>query len=67
MLLAGRTWDAAGAQVSGLLWAVSLTDGKRLWELPLAAPPVYDGLALGESGAFVSLQNGKLVRFNAGE
>ena len=39
------------------------TDGKRLAEFALDAPPVYDGLAVANEKVFVSLQNGMLVCF----
>ncbi len=41
--------------------AVSARDGERLSELPLAHPPVFDGLIAAGSRLYVSLRDGSLV------
>lgn len=65
MLLAADTVCAAGPTNSnqrdaGFLWLVSAAKGNVLSNYDLPAPPVYDGLAAGQSRLYVSLVNGKL-------
>ncbi len=44
-----------------MLWAVSAADGKKLAELKLDAPPVFDGMAAAGGRLYISLENGRLV------
>jgi hypothetical protein len=63
LVLAGRAWDAKQEKLTGFLWVVSPEDGKKIAELPLEAPPVYQGLAVAGQRVYVSLQNGATVCF----
>jgi outer membrane protein assembly factor BamB len=59
--------DAALAgQRGALLWAVSAGDGKRLAELKLDAPPVWDGMAAAGGRLYLATTDGK-VRCFAGK
>ncbi|NQT53305.1 PQQ-binding-like beta-propeller repeat protein [bacterium] len=48
-------------QTGAALWAVSLADGKKLGELKLDAPPVWDGLAAAGGRLYMSTLDGKVV------
>jgi outer membrane protein assembly factor BamB len=61
LVLAGRAWDPKENKVSGFLWVVGLENGKRVLELPLDAPPGYQGIAVTEGRIHVALQNGKVA------
>ncbi|MFC1497608.1 PQQ-binding-like beta-propeller repeat protein [Verrucomicrobiota bacterium] len=50
-----------GSAGKGLLQIMSLKDGKKVKEYELAAPPVFDGMAVAGVKLFVSLQNGSVV------
>jgi len=45
----------------GVLWAFSPETGEKLGEVPLDAPPVYDGLAAGDGRLFVATEDGRLT------
>jgi hypothetical protein len=54
--------DAAYEGKSGaLLMALSAADGKTLCQLDLPAPPVWDGMAVTESGLYMATVDGKVV------
>jgi hypothetical protein len=42
----------------GLLWVVSTKDGNRLQSLALAAPPVWDGMAVAHKSLYISRTDG---------
>jgi outer membrane protein assembly factor BamB len=63
LVLAGRVCDPKTEAVSGFLQIVSLEKGQKQFELPLDAPPVYDGLALSRDRVYLTLQNGRLLCF----
>jgi outer membrane protein assembly factor BamB len=66
VILAGvdRTQLKDGWQTTAGLTALSLTDGKPLWKLPLPAAPVAFGLAVDRDGKIlVSLQDGRVMCF----
>jgi len=68
MAIAGSTLFVAGppdalAPEGGLLWAISLADGKKLAEVKLDAPPVFDGLAAAGGRLYVSCKDGRLRCF----
>jgi hypothetical protein len=46
-----------------MLWAVSASDGRRLAQQPLDAPPVFDGLAAADGKLFLVTVDGKVVCF----
>jgi hypothetical protein len=48
-------------QRGGLLWAVSTTDGSKLGELPLKAPPAWDGMAAANGGLYLTTVDGKVL------
>ena len=71
MLLAKSTLFVAGPadrgkriEKGGFLWVFSASDGERLTELKLHAPPVFDGLAAAKGRLYVSTQDGKLLCFD---
>ncbi len=45
----------------GILWVTSREDGSKKFTCPLSAPPVLDGMALTDSGIFVSTIDGSIV------
>ncbi len=47
----------------GVLAAIHRSDGKRVWEYALDAPPVFDGLAAASGRLYVALQDGELACF----
>jgi len=74
MLLAGRVLFLAGATGgehdfldkqeeprTGLLVAISTSDGTRLARYPLDRPPVFNGMASARGRLYVALENGDLV------
>jgi hypothetical protein len=63
VVFAGRTKDTAANTYAGLLWMVSAADGKVLVEIPLDAPPTYDGLAVAGEKVYITLQNGTVMCF----
>ena len=65
LVLAGRRWSKGSDEVDGFLRIVSLGNGSTLCELPLDAPPTYDGLAIAAGRVYVSLHNGDLCCFRA--
>ena len=46
-----------------ILWAVSAADGKKLGELKLDSPPVFDGMATAGQRLFISLMDGSVICF----
>jgi hypothetical protein len=65
-LFAGRTTGAEG-KLAGFLAMLAAADGKKLAELPLSAPPTYDGLAIANGRVYVSLQDGSVICFGKGD
>ncbi len=63
LVVAGRICDAKQEKSRGFLWVVSLDDGKKLAEYPLASPPAYDGLAVAGEQVCLSLEDGNAVCF----
>ena len=51
--------ETTGVQ-GGLLWVLSATDGKKLAECRLDAPPVFDGLAVARGRLYASTTDGKV-------
>ena len=45
----------------GMLWCLSAEDGKKLAEIQLVSPPVYEGMAVAYGKLFVALKNGSIV------
>ena len=59
-----REQDAALAgERGGLLWAVSAVDGKRLAEIRLDSPPVFDGVIAANGRLLLSTKDGKVLSF----
>jgi len=52
---------AAEPDGPGALWIVSRKDGTKRQACPLPAPPVLDGMAVTDSGVFVSSITGTLL------
>jgi len=68
MAIAGDTLCVVGPPDAvepegGLLWAVSLADGKKLAAVRLDAPPVFDGLAAAGGRLYLSMQDGTVRCF----
>ena len=62
---AGDPWAAWEGRNGALLQAVSTADGKRLSELKLDGPPVFDGMAAATGSLYLSLRDGSIVCFAA--
>jgi len=45
--------------------AVSAADGKKLSEMPLECPPIFDGMIAAGGRLFASLQDGSVVSLAA--
>jgi hypothetical protein len=63
LLIAGgqSLTESAERHGPGTCWIASREDGARQAECRLSAPPVLDGMALADSGVFVSLIDGSVV------
>jgi outer membrane protein assembly factor BamB len=61
---AGRPSKAETNACTGFIVAVSIADGRNLWELSLDSPPTYDGLAVARDRVYLSLQDGTLLCFD---
>jgi hypothetical protein len=55
--------DAWHGRLGGMLWAVSIEDGRKLAEQKLADVPVFDGMSAAEGRLFVSLRSGRVACF----
>ena len=53
--------EALDGEKGGLLWAVSATDGSKLAELELGAPPVFDGMIAARGRLLFTTMDGRLV------
>jgi len=53
--------DATERDMQGILWIASRTDGAKQEHCALPAPPALDGMALTDSGIFVSMMNGSVA------
>lgn len=58
---AGRIKGAPAGEPSGFLVVFSASDGRKLGEFPLPAPPTYEGIAIAGGRLFVSLGDGALL------
>lgn len=47
----------------GMLWGLSVKDGRKRHGLSLDALPVWDGMAVANGGLFVATKDGKVTRF----
>jgi len=68
MVLAGDKLFVAGPPDAvdpkgGILLAFSANDGKKLCEIKLDTPPVFDGMAAADGRLYLSTQDGKLLCF----
>jgi len=76
MVLAGKTlliagppdmaggedpWAALEGRKEGVLWAVSMADGKKLAEYPLQSPPIFNGMAAAGGRLYLSAKDGKVL------
>jgi hypothetical protein len=66
MVLAGETLFIAGPPdrldaKGGLLWAYSAADGRRLAQMRLDSPPVWDGMAAVDGRLYISAKSRKLI------
>jgi hypothetical protein len=48
-----------------LLWAVATSDGKKISEVELDAPPAWDGMAAANGRLYMTTVDGKVVCFGA--
>ncbi len=69
LLVAGGTSlpDAAQRDSPGILRIASRQDGAKREDCPLPAAPVLDGMALTDSGVFVSMTNGSVACLRSSE
>ena len=58
---------ALDGRQGGLLWAVSATDGTKLAEYQIGAPPVFDGMAVSSGQLYLSTIDGKVLCFRGVE
>jgi len=56
-----RLRGRGGGRAGGVLWLPATADGNKLAQLDLNAPPVWDGLAVGENKLFVSTLDGTVI------
>ena len=66
VVFAGRVTGTAG-KPAAFLSMLSSSDGSKMDEAQLSAPPTYDGLAIARDRVFVSLQDGSLACFGKAE
>ena len=61
--LAGKVLFVAGATEDGnpKLLAYAIEDGRLLSELPLPAPPVFDGMAVARARLYLTLKDGSVL------
>ena len=64
LYVAGQN-DSVHADKGGFLWTLSPADGKKLREMQLKSPPVYDGMAIAGGKLYISTQDGTLVCIGA--
>jgi len=53
--------DAIDGKKGAILHAVSTADGKKLGEIELKSPPVWDGMAVANGRVFIVLKNGSVI------
>ena len=63
MAIAGKVLLAAGATEGSdpKLLAFAIEDGRLLSELPLPAPPAFDGMAVAQSRLYLTLKDGSIL------
>ena len=59
-------WAALEGRAGGLLCVFSKSDGEKLAEYQLSAPPVYDGMAVSGEQLYLALKNGNVICFARG-
>jgi len=57
-------WKGAGG---GVLYSARRSDGKKLFQLKLPSPPVFDGFAVAGGKLYLSLKNGSVVQLRGGK
>jgi len=53
--------EAFEGERGGMLWAASASDGKKLAEVKLDAPPVWDSLAAADGRLYLATKDGRLT------
>jgi hypothetical protein len=61
--LARKQEAALLGKSGGVLWAVSAADGKKLSELKLDSPPIFDGMAAAGGRIYMATMDGKVICF----
>ena len=61
VLFAGQQVGSGSPKITGFLTIVSADTGGKIADLPLDAPPVYQGLAVANERVYATLQNGSAV------
>ena len=56
---------ALAGQAGGLLWAISADGGKKLAELPLESPPLFDGMAAADGRLYLATVDGRVLCLSA--
>jgi hypothetical protein len=54
-------WAAIEGRKGAELWTLSAADGRKLHELKLDSPPVFDGMAAAGGRLYLSTQGGKVL------
>ena len=60
----GDPWAAYEGRRGGLLWVVSKSDGRRLAEYKLDAPPVWNGMAAAQGRLFLATTDGQVLCYD---
>lgn len=68
MILAGDKLVVGGVvdgrnPKDGVIWILSVSDGKKLKEIGLDSPPVYEGMTAAYGRVYVSTADGRLLCF----
>jgi len=56
-----EAFEAFVGKRGGILWVVSATDGRKLFECKLKAPPVFDGMSAANGRVYLATRDGKLT------
>ena len=56
-------WAAFEGRTGGVLYVFSKSDGKKLAQYGLPAPPVYDGMAVSQEQLYLALKSGNVICF----
>jgi hypothetical protein len=63
LLVAGRSYGEKSQGPPGFVWLLSLTDGQKQAAHALSVSPSYNGLAIAQRQAYLSLEDGSVLCF----